>query len=432
MIAAAFWIGCAAPLAAQDFATLKGHGGPIMDIAVAPDGTVASASFDNAVGLWSGSEPDWLEGHDAAVAAVAYLEPGVVLSGGDDFALWLWEGGTGTRLGAHKGKILDIATNPDGKTIATASWDGTIGLWEVDRQAASGSWKAARKDLTDHESGVNAVAFSEDGNRLYSASSDGTVRVWEDDGSTSRVLVSNGFAVTRVVVNETEGWLAYGAVDGVTRLVDVTSGAEIADFTLERRPILALAYHDASRQLAVGDGEGFIMIVDTDARRIVRDFRAAREGPVWALAFSPDGQTIYAGGLDDVVFAWPVALLDRFEPGIVGARSFLRDAETMPNGERQFMRKCSICHALEPGPSRKAGPTLHGVFGRRAGTVPGYRYSETLDGSDIVWSDATIDALFDIGPDHYIPGSKMPMQIIAGDEDRADLIAFLRSATKKE
>ncbi|MEO0503691.1 MAG: cytochrome C, partial [Pseudomonadota bacterium] len=64
--------------------------------------------------------------------------------------------------------------------------------------------------------------------------------------------------------------------------------------------------------------------------------------------------------------------------------------------------------------------------------VPGYRYSPILDGSDIIWDDTSIDALFDQGPDHYIPGSKMPMQVIAAPEDRADLIAFLRDATKKE
>ena len=96
------------------------------------------------------------------------------------------------------------------------------------------------------------------------------------------------------------------------------------------------------------------------------------------------------------------------------------------------MRKCSICHALEPGASRKAGPTLAGLFDRRAGTVPGYRYSPVLTGSDIIWNETTVDALFDEGPDHFIPGSKMPMQVIAGPDDRADLIAFLKEATKEE
>ena len=157
-----------------------------------------------------------------------------------------------------------------------------------------------------------------------------------------------------------------------------------------------------------------------------------RDGPVWALAFSGDGEVIHAGGIDDVIYAWPVALLDDFEPVGGPKRSFLRDAASMPNGERQFMRKCSICHGLEPSQTRKAGPTLHGLFGRRAGTLEGYRYSPTLLGSQIIWTDETVDALFAQGPDHYIPGSKMPMQVIAKPQDRADLVEFLRHATGEE
>jgi cytochrome c len=420
------------PALAQDFTTLKGHGGPIMDIATSPTGRVATASFDNSVGLWEGRTPRWLEGHAAAVVTVAYLRDGVVLSGGDDFTLRLWDGQQSVPVVQHKGKITDIAIAPDGETVATASWDGTIGLWHMTGTGGAQGWTVTGTTHDDHDAGVNAVAFSQDGARLYSASSDGTIRVWTDGGSRSRVLASNGFAINRLVVYDAEGWLAYGAVDGVTRLIDLETGAPLADFTLDRRPILAMVHHPQTRQLAVGDGEGFIMVIDMAERRIVRDFRATRQGPVWALAFSPDGQTIYAGGLDDVAYAWPVAFLDQFDPAIDGQRSFLQRAETMPNGERQFMRKCSICHALEPGPSRKAGPTLHGVFGRQAGTALGYSYSPTLDGSGIVWDDNTIDALFDIGPDHYIPGSKMPMQVIAAPSDRADLIAFLKRATSEE
>ena len=400
-----------------------------MDISVnAETGQVATASFDNSVGLWEGREPLWLEGHEAAVNTVTQFRPDVLVSGGDDFTLWLWDEDGGTRLGAHLGKIADVAAGPDGETIATASWDGSIGVWIVIRSGDPARWNTLTKKLDGHEAGVNAVTFSADGNRIYSASSDGTIRVWSDGGKRSRVLVSNGFGINKLVVNEAAGWLAYGAVDGVTRVIDPESGDTIADFTLERRPILSMTYHAETDQLAVGDGQGYIMTIDTAAWRITRDFRAMRQGPVWALDFSPDGKAIYAGGIEDVVFSWPVAFLDEYDPAGGDTRSFLREADAMPNGERQFMRKCSICHALTPPPSRKAGPTLHGVFGRRAGTVPGYRYSDVLSGSDIIWSDDTIDQLFDLGPDHYIPGSKMPMQVIAGAEDRRDLVEFLRRA----
>jgi cytochrome c len=69
------------------------------------------------------------------------------------------------------------------------------------------------------------------------------------------------------------------------------------------------------------------------------------------------------------------------------------------------------------------------VFGRRAGTVPDYTYSKALDGSAIIWDDATINALFDVGPEEYIPGTKMPMQRITGAQDRADLVTYLREET---
>ena len=413
----------AATSAAQEFTTLKGHGGPIMDVAVNPvTGQVATASFDNSIGLWQGRTPVWLEGHEAAANAVAFLDAGRVVSSGDDFDLILWDIASGgqTRFEGHKGKVQGIAISPDGTWIASASWDGRVGLWPVDG--------GAPRFLEGHDAGVNDVIFSADGALVYSASADGTIREWDMADGSMRIVVGHGFGVNRLVLGPGGAWLAYGAVDGVTRVIDAGTGATIADFTLERRPILSLAHHAGSNQLAVGDGHGFIMVIDTAAWRITRDFRAMRQGPVWALAFGPDGEIIHAGGLEDVVFAWPVALLDEYDAAGGEPRSFLREADAMPNGERQFMRKCSICHALTPPPSRKAGPTLYGVFGRRAGTVPGYRYSDTLTGSDIIWSDATIDALFDEGPDHYIPGSKMPMQRITQAGDRRDLVEFLRGA----
>ena len=412
----------AMPVSAQEFTTYKGHGGPIFGLVVTDDDTLASASFDNSVGVWDGRVPRWLEGHDAAVTAIAQDMDGALVTGGDDFAVWHW-GDSPRMIGRHRGKVTSLAASPDGSVIAAGSWDGTIVLWPLGQGSA--------ETLPFAGAGVNAVAYAPDGAALFAATSRGEVLRY-DMGlrGKPRPLARHSFGINRLLVGD--AWIAYGAVDGRTRVIDATSGAQIADFTLDRRPILAMDYHAATRRLAIGDGQGHIMMIDTTAWRITRDFRAMRRGPVWALAFSKDGRVIHAGGIDDVIYAWPVALLDTYDPAGGDTRESRRDPATMSNGEQQFMRRCSICHSLEAGPSRKAGPTLHGVFGRRAGVVPGYRYSPTLDGSAIVWNDATIDALFDVGPDHYIPGTKMPMQVIANSADRADLVAFLRTATNKE
>ncbi|MEJ6403848.1 c-type cytochrome [Yoonia sp. 2307UL14-13] len=412
------------PAAAQDFFTLQGHGGPIMDIAVSPDGQIATASFDNAVGLWSGSEAVWHDGHDAAVNAVLFWDDQTLISAGDDFKLRLWRGPDDQQvLGEHQGKIVALAGSPQAGLIASASWDGRVGIWAIADQAAP-------RFLSGHRQAVNDVVFNADGSRLYSASADGTIRIWDPQtGDEIQQLVSHGFGVNELVLNEAAGWLAYGVVDGGTRVVDMQTGAVIDDFTLERRPILAMAFAPAEGLLAVGDGEGYIMIVDTRAMRIARDFRATQRGPIWALAFSRDGQNIHAGGIENIMYSWPIATMDEHDRMADETRSFLQDPTTMSNGERQFQRKCSICHTLKAGSARRAGPSLHNLFGRAAGTVDDYTYSETLSGSSIIWSAETINALFEEGPDHYIPGSKMPMQQIAAQQDRDDLIAYLRDAT---
>ena len=405
---------------AQDFFTLKGHGGPIMGIAVAPDGQIATASFDNSVGVWSALTPEWQDGHEAAVNAVVFSGDRVI-SAGDDFTIRRWPGGD--VVGRHKGKVMGLATAPG--VVASASWDGSIGLWPLDGTEP--------RILKGHTSGVNAVSFSADHSRLYSASSDGTLRVWDvETGGEKQQLLRHGFGINRLVLNAQQGWIAYGAVDGVTRVIDAESGEHITDFTLERRPILALALSPDGGMLAVGDGEGYIMIIDTQTWRINRDFRATLRGPVWALAFSANGQNIHAGGLDDAMYSWPIAMLSEHVQMTATERSYLRDPDAMSNGERQFQRKCSICHTLTESSARRAGPTLYKLFGRPAGMIPDYRYSETLGGSDIIWDEKSINALFDLGPDHYIPGSKMPMQRITNPQDRADLITFLRQANATE
>lgn len=419
LLAAVLVIALPVVASADGFFTLKGHGGPIMGIAVAPDGQIATASFDNSVGLWTGPQPHWFEGHAAAVNTVAF-GGNHLFSAGDDFTIRRWP--DGQIIGRHNGKVTALAVLPG--LVASASWDGSIGLWPLD--GAQGRF------LNGHRAGVNDIVATADGKRLYSASTDGTLRLWNiETGAELRQILSHGFGINELSLNETAGWLAYGANDGVTRLVHPETGAQIADFTLDRRPILALVQNPGGTLLAVGDGEGYIMIIDTVNMEIARDFRATLTGPVWALAFSPDGSNIHAGGLDDAMYSWPLESLDKHGQMQAREGGLVKDPDDMENGERLFVRRCSICHTLTPDSARRAGPTLYGIFGRPAGTLGGYAYSKILDGSEIVWNETTIDRLFDIGPDHYIPGSKMPMQQITDPRDRTDLVDFLRRATAR-
>ncbi len=94
-------------------------------------------------------------------------------------------------------------------------------------------------------------------------------------------------------------------------------------------------------------------------------------------------------------------------------------------GEAIYAR-CAACHAIE---SNRTGPRHCGLFGRRAGSVPGFDYSEAMKRSGIVWDAASLDR-FLANPLRTVPGTSMTYAGVSDAQERADLIAYLRAATR--
>lgn len=93
-------------------------------------------------------------------------------------------------------------------------------------------------------------------------------------------------------------------------------------------------------------------------------------------------------------------------------------------GEKVF-RKCIACHAVGEGARNKMGPELNGLFGRRAGTVPNYNYSEANKNSGIVWTEDNF-ATYIRDPRGFMKGTKMSFPGLKKDQEIADLIAYLK------
>ncbi|MBL8672045.1 MAG: cytochrome c family protein [Alphaproteobacteria bacterium] len=102
-------------------------------------------------------------------------------------------------------------------------------------------------------------------------------------------------------------------------------------------------------------------------------------------------------------------------------------AQDVEAGKKAFL-KCKTCHAIEAG-KNQIGPTLHGIIGRKSGQVAGFKYSKAMLDWAGTWDEKTLDAYI-ANPKAVVPSGSMAFVGIKAEKERADLIAYLKEATK--
>jgi cytochrome c len=406
-------------------AQLMGHGGPVRAIAVSADGkTVLSGSFDTAAIRWSlASEAaeQVLRFHADAVNAVVFLGGTRMATAGADGRIAIWTAGRPQPdkvLVGHTGPIVALAVSPDASTLASASWDRTVRLWSLS--------DGTSRVLEGHSQNVNGVAFMPDAQSLVSVGYDQTARIWRLTDGTSEIVTLP--APLNAVAVAPDGEIVTGAADGRLRMM-TSDGKGSGEVVAGTTPIVALAIsHDGAFIAAAGIG-GIVAIVDRKARSVVRAL-VGPGMPVWSVAFLPDGATLLTGGADGKIRRWNVRTGDAIGSNLLGTPADPLAAYAGDHGAEVF-RACVACHTLSETEVQRAGPTLAGLYGRKIASLPGYRFSDALKRMDIVWTPETVSKLFEIGPNAYTPGTKMPEQHIGSAEDRRALTDFLARATSK-
>ncbi len=407
-------------------AQLRGHGGPVRALAISPDGSQAvSGSFDTSAIRWSlerNVAEQVMRFHDNAVNAVAWLKDGRIVTAGADAHIAIWTQGKPDPdevLDGHTGPIAALAVSPDGKWLASASWDHTVRLWPLDGVSAPSV-------LEGNAMNVNGVAFSPDGRDLVSAGYDATLRIWQLGGG---VTVRNLPTPLNSMAIAPDGEIVAAGADGKVYFLS-PQGDMRAEVQASATPIIAVAISRDGKLVAAAGVRGSVAVIERKDRKLERTLIGPGL-PVWSVAFFPDSRTLLTGGTDRTIRRWDAISGDPIGAVVVGAPNDPLAAYAGDHGAQVF-RACVACHTLSPDEGNKAGPSLHGIFGRKIASLPGYRYSDALKHMNIVWTPETVAKMFEVGPMTYTPGTKMPEQKIGSAADRKALMEFLAKATKKK
>ncbi len=295
-----------------------GHSSTISDVIFTRDGRrLISAGTDKVVRVWNVEtgqvertiRGEIAEGDPGKIYAAALSPDKKIL------ALGGWLAGTPEKrdavrlhdfetgevlalLEGHDSVIEDLAFSPDGRLLASASFDNTIRLWNV------GERRQVRVLEGHHGDVVYGVAFSADGKRLASAGWDKTLRLWEvASGRLLATLKEHQDQVLQVAFSPDGRFLASGGQDGSLHLRDAQSGALLRELPRQDGRIATLAFSPDSTRLLAGGASGSAELYALPGGDVLRIFR--HDNLVSAGTFSRiDGLVATAGGDNNVIELW--------------------------------------------------------------------------------------------------------------------------------
>jgi WD40 repeat protein/tRNA A-37 threonylcarbamoyl transferase component Bud32 len=291
--------------------TIRGHKGWVNDASFSPDGSrIASVSADHTVRIWNGytgAPLAVLYGHANEIVHVSYQRDEIV-SHALDGTVRYWDPKTverDNRLLGHKNFVYGVVMHTDGKRVASASWDGTVRIWNF----------ADGRELKSFSHGENvivtALAYHPKGRLLVSLCREKGAHLW--DTETGELLhrwdvAPEVWRDPKIAFSPDGNLFATASSDRIVRVFDVNTKAEVATLNGHTDVIRDLAFSPDGRYLATGGDRDdlHIRVWDLITKAQVNLF-AGHTDRIHSLVFQADGKVLVSGSADGTVRLWDFA-----------------------------------------------------------------------------------------------------------------------------
>ena len=271
--------------------------------------------------------------HKGVARSVAFSHPdgSTIASASDDATILLWDAKTKkllTTLRGHRDLITSVAFSPDGTTLASGSFDTTVRLWET----KTGKLRGELLGLPTQQ--VCGVAFSLDGSKIASANQDGTIVLWDaKDFRRITSLVGHTKAVNGVAFSPDRKRIASGSDDGTVRVWDIENGQQLLELSGHINHIInRVAFSPDGRIIASASVDKCIRLWDAETGKL-RTTLSGHKDDVTSVAFRFDGKFIVSASFDQTIRLWNTETGTPVR-AVFGNTAEVYEAAFSPDGER--------------------------------------------------------------------------------------------------
>lgn len=317
----------------------------IYSIAVAPSANdnYAAADWHGKVNLWQtnadGTQKvvnSW-QAHEDNISQIKYSPDGKLIATASwDKTIKLWDAASGqliSTLQKHHGGVNSITFTPDGQTLISASEDKTIKVWNLNNQPQ------VVATLEEHTDSIKTITISPDGKLIASGSYDNTIKIWDLQGQLLQTIDAHDLAITTLAFTPDSNILASASWDNSVKLWSINNSGKSSDLlhtlTAHQDGVTTLSFNNDGSMLATGSGDRTIKIWHTPTGELIKNLRG-HTSQINTLAFSSNNQSIISGEEQQGLFSWNLDLDNLIEKGCDRLSDYLATNPNVKESEQQL------------------------------------------------------------------------------------------------